>query len=503
MQHAIASLWASASTLPTDTHRTAQRINALIDTISESVAQLEGLRLHLIQEAKLCTADAVIDHVRGSVRMAPAQATATLRLAADLGNRFPIIADALTDGAISLAQADAIVTGLRRLPTRYTRHDLARCQHEILRFVDELDPAGLRTLAAHLTELIDPDAAELDEARRLAREEHDAHRNRSFRLAPDHHGSVRLSGQLPVADAALLSAQLEALLPPASAYAHTGETPGRDARRADALVLLTHTAANSATLPTRGTDRPRVHITLNHDTLITGLGHADVLDIPGIDTLPASAARRLACDAHLIPIVLGSASQPMDVGRADRLFTAAIRAALTERDKGCAFPGCEATPVQCHAHHIIPWCDDGPTELGNGVLLCPYHHRLVEPDPLLSPEDQWSVHIDPGTGMPWFTPPRHTDPDRQPIQHRRHKAQRIHHTLRSQATTPHRETPDARGHEGPPRPAVGRWESAPCPNPWHPDRPPTQPRLDPWIPSAQTAAPSGLSGREDAQRDGG
>lgn len=433
MQQALAALWDAAGTLSTDAHA-AQRINHLVDTITEAEAQLAGLRLHLLHEATVSAADAVIRQARESVRTTTGQATAALRLAADLGNRFPLIADALNNGSLSLAQADAIVAGLRTLPTSYTRHDMTRCQQEILRFVDELDPAGLRTIAARLTELIDPDTAERQEAKRLEREERDAHRARYFRMSPDHHGSMRLSGQLPVENAALLAAQLEALMPAASTYAHTGENPSRDARRADALILLTHTAANSGDLPRHGSDRPHVHITLDHNTLTTGLGHTTVLDIPGIHTLPAGAARRLACDAHLIPMVLGTHSQPLDVGRAARYFTEPIRAALVERDKGCAFPGCDATPTVCHTHHIIPWWNQGTTTLDNGLLVCPHHHRLVEPDPQQSPDNQWIVHLDATTGLPWFTPPRHIDPDRKPIQHQRHALGHIQRAIRAHGT---------------------------------------------------------------------
>ena len=48
--------------------------------------------------------------------------------------------------------------------------------------------------------------------------------------------------------------------------------------------------------------------------------------------------RRLACDAEIVPMVLGSRSEPLDVGRLQRTVTDAIRRALNLRDGGCAFP---------------------------------------------------------------------------------------------------------------------------------------------------------------------
>jgi hypothetical protein len=79
--------------------------------------------------------------------------------------------------------------------------------------------------------------------------------------------------------------------------------------------------------------------------------------------------RRWACDAEIVPVVLGSKSEPLDVGRLSRTVTDAIRRALNLRDGGCAFPGCSRRPRRCHAHHIRHWLDHGPTCLDNLVLL--------------------------------------------------------------------------------------------------------------------------------------
>ncbi|MHA6523667.1 HNH endonuclease signature motif containing protein [Tessaracoccus sp. G1721] len=424
VQRSIAALWDAARTLGTD-KVAVKRLAGLVESIGEFEAQLAGLRLHLLHEARLSAADRVVEGVRQSVRTTPAQATAALRLAEDLGERFPLIAAALSHGVVSLPQADAIVSGLRKLPARLTRAELVECQELILAHVDTLGPSELRILASRLTEVVDPDRADADDATRLAREERAAHRDRFLHLSPDHHGSMRITGQLPVADAALLTAQLDALMPPASKYTNTGEHPSRGARRADALVLLTQHAASNGTLPKRGVDRPQVHITLDYGTLVTGLGQVTVLGGAGVDGLSASEARRLACDADLIPMVLGTASRPLDVGRTHRLFTPALRAAIVQRDQGCVFPGCTTPPAPCQAHHIIPWWAGGDTCLANGVLLCPHHHRLVEPDPLQSEESQWQVHIDDETGLPWFTPPRHIDPARRPRLHQRHRLQQL------------------------------------------------------------------------------
>ena len=87
--------------------------------------------------------------------------------------------------------------------------------------------------------------------------------------------------------------------------------------------------------------------------------------------------RRLACDADLIPAVLGTRSELLDVGRRKRLVTPAIRLAAWLRDTGCTYPGCTVPAQWCDAHHGVPWWQNGETALTNTALLCGRHHTLV------------------------------------------------------------------------------------------------------------------------------
>lgn len=395
-----------------------------LEMIDQLTAQLAGLRLDIIDQARyMISAAQVVDAVTSSPSNTVGRVRGHIRLATCLAERLPLIRTALQEGLISLPQAEAIADGLNKLPASFGQADIARCQTEILKHVDDLGPAELRVLATRLAELIDPEGAESAEAARLAMEERRARKQRRLRLAPDHHGSMTISGSLPLAEGAQLAAQLEALLPPLASYQLADQLPDRDARTADALLLLAQIAANSGDLPCQGMDRPHVIITMEQDTLATGLGTIQLLGNAG--QLGAGDARRLACDAGLIPVVLGSGSQPLDVGREHRHFTKPIRMALTLRDGGCAFPGCTAVPAACEAHHIQPWWMGGESSLANAVLLCPFHHRLVEPDPSRSGESQWRVHLDPVNGLPWFTPPRHIDPNQKPRQHYRHRLRQV------------------------------------------------------------------------------
>jgi hypothetical protein len=93
--------------------------------------------------------------------------------------------------------------------------------------------------------------------------------------------------------------------------------------------------------------------------------------------LSAATVRKIACDSSIIPIVLGSQSQPLDVGSTKRLVTPALLAALWVRDKHCTFPHCGRPPQWSAAHHVRHWIDGGTTCLLNLTLLCQHHHTHV------------------------------------------------------------------------------------------------------------------------------
>ncbi|MEO5651206.1 MAG: HNH endonuclease signature motif containing protein, partial [Marmoricola sp.] len=91
----------------------------------------------------------------------------------------------------------------------------------------------------------------------------------------------------------------------------------------------------------------------------------------------ATEARRLACAAGIIPVVLGGAGQVLDVGRRRRFHTGAQRIAMAVRDHGCTAQGCDRPPAMCHAHHDRPWSQGGNTDLKTGRLLRGHHHRRI------------------------------------------------------------------------------------------------------------------------------
>jgi len=289
-------------------------------------------------------------------------------------------------------------------------------------FAAEHGPKGLRDLARHLLNVIAPEIAEAAEAASLEAQDREARRNQFLRLRDDGDGAVTVSGKLPATDGEALRAVVEAIATssktdddaswaePALSY---------EARRAQALMTLVHAYHAGGHGPRHGGDRPRVTVLVNYEDLLRGVAGATLL---GSNTrISPSEARLLACDADILPAVMGSDSQLLDLGRSTRLFTGDLRQAIVLRDRGCVFPGCHREPRDCDAHHIKPWTGGGPTSLDNGALVCPTHHRLVEPDPhadRATEHERWHMRMSTD-GIPEVIPPSINDQYRQPQRHKR------------------------------------------------------------------------------------
>ncbi len=116
--------------------------------------------------------------------------------------------------------------------------------------------------------------------------------------------------------------------------------------------------------------RARIHEPTPGRAAARGEGCALIAGSSVREPISAAAAGRIACDAALIPAVLGGPSQLLDLGRAVRTATAAQPRALALRDRGCTAPGCDRPPEWCQAHHIIPWSQGGTTDLNTLTLAC-------------------------------------------------------------------------------------------------------------------------------------
>ena len=195
----------------------------------------------------------------------------------------------------------------------------------------------------------------------------------------------------------------------------------------DGLVGACKAALAAGGLPATGGLRPQIMATIDYRDLLQRLGGTSipggVAGTPGgagslnqgtgslmfTGPITASTIRKLACDADIIPVVLGGDGQVLDIGRASRVFPPHIRKALVARDQGCAFPQCTIPASWCEAHHIDYWSRGGSTGTDNGTLLCSHHHHLIH-------KEQWSIRM--RAGIPWFIPPPHIDPSQSPRRNR-------------------------------------------------------------------------------------
>ena len=206
----------------------------------------------------------------------------------------------------------------------------------------------------------------------------------------------------------------------------------------DGLVGACKVALAAGALPATGGLRPQVMVTIDYRGLLTRLEHVTGGHVTGGANLPgdspnggtstgspfqpgapmahtgtmlftgpvtASTVRKIACDADIIPVLLGGEGRILDIGRASRVFPPHIRKALTARDQGCTFPGCTIPAPWCEAHHITYWSRGGATGTENGTLLCSHHHHVIH-------KEQWTIQL--RTGIPWFIPPPHIDPRQKP-----------------------------------------------------------------------------------------
>lgn len=393
------------------------------------------------RDAADCLRDTVrIDRRTAQRRLRRAAATRPRRdfVTAPLAEpALPEVAAVLSEGAADEAACDAVVETLTRARTDLALAAVPQDEADALLAAGEsllaaqlhhADPDGMRRLCArwrqHLDAVVLPDGgiraeAELRAAQGLF------HRGRRRGL---HRWDLHLTD---AQHEVLQTVAAAATNPRARGAGPSGQADGpagspdldprtRGQRQADTLVSALQAAlalAAPGVLPVTAGHRPQVLVTIDHETLLrrvrTASGTAAVLsEAEFTGPIDPREIRRIACDAEIIPAVLGGEGEILDLGRSRRLFTRAQRRAVTARDGGCAAPGCTLPASWCEIHHIGHWEDGGPTDVDNGVLLCSHHHHAVH-------AGWWTVAV--VAGIPWFTPARGLDPAQTPRRNRHHR----------------------------------------------------------------------------------
>ncbi|WP_179256165.1 HNH endonuclease signature motif containing protein [Enemella evansiae] len=394
------------------------RLESLVHT-ARAAAIAEAERREAAEHVHLCSTATFLTRMNARTNR---QANALVREAMEL-RRFAIVSDACRSGRVSTDQLRGILAGLKKLPGDLPTTAGETAHLMMVDFAEQFGPDDLRRMSRAIWERLDPDGYDRAEADRLEAEARAAHANRRFSIAPDGCGSMIISGSVPLVDGEQLRALIDAHTQ--SIWCRHIEQPKgqqvpmtRAQVRADALIVIVRRATATGDAPTHGGDRPRITVLTSLDALRTGLAAAQ---LPCGEQLDATEVRRLACDADILPITLDGKGIPLDVGQLHRLVTPGIRAALGARDRGCVFPGCDRPPGDCEAHHVRPWWADGPTCLANLALLCPHHHRTVEPghDRPWDRDNPYRWAIRMVEGLPVIIPPALFDPVRRPRRHAR------------------------------------------------------------------------------------
>ncbi|MBP9918515.1 MAG: DUF222 domain-containing protein [Dermatophilaceae bacterium] len=171
------------------------------------------------------------------------------------------------------------------------------------------------------------------------------------------------------------------------------------------LTTATHLAQLSAQLVKVKADENNSKTNATSTTRVrpTGLPYGPDVGAAPCDTghhHSTSQARRLACNAGILPAILGGTSVPLDLGREQRLFSNHQRTALATFYDECATIGCTRPYAWTELHHLDPWTNHGPTDLNNAIPLCGHHHRRIH-DPALNTH----IHTTPkGIKTIAFTP---------------------------------------------------------------------------------------------------
>ena len=312
-----------------------------------------------------------------------------VRLAAGL-DRYELVREALGRGDVIAEQASVICTALDELPDDLDPSVLEQATKALVAFAEVHDAKALRVLGRRILEVVAPEVAEAWEAEQLDREEREAEKSAVFRMREDGHGRIKGSFTVPLLVGQMLERALLAFAAPkhqiATRAADDADEQGEQdeqapvpvrrptAQRLGAAFVELVERLDPNDLPKAGGVNATVVVTMTLDSLKDGLAAA-TLDTG--DRISAATARRLACEAGVVPVVLGGRSQPLDVGRSQRLFTGPQRIALGVRDGGCTAQGCDAPPAMCHAHHDDLWSRQGRTAVERGRLLCPFHHRRI------------------------------------------------------------------------------------------------------------------------------
>ncbi|WP_091304173.1 HNH endonuclease signature motif containing protein [Amycolatopsis tolypomycina] len=328
----------------------ADRIGELLTTIRSAEAELGALLVEIEQRGVLelfgyRSAARLLEHLADEPKPFVERLMKRARLVnpgRNLdGSPIPALAPATgvaaRAGRLSNPMIDVITDVLTQVPPE---HRLS-AEANLLTFAEEAGHKQVAALGARILAHLVPDGPAPDDTEPVAP-------TRELFLRRKRTGVWELSGRFDDETGTRANALLDAL-----AERRTGDD-GPDFRTTpkrygDAFSDAVDLALNSPDLPMQAGERAHVMVAVSLADLRSGVGKATLGDT---GTMTAAEARVHACDAMIIPAVLGEKSEPLNLGRLRRLISAGLRRALFLRDRGCAFPGCHRPPRHCQGHHI-------------------------------------------------------------------------------------------------------------------------------------------------------
>ena len=356
-----------------------------------------------------CSSTAVLLSER--LRIGRREAAGRVRLAAELGPRralsgkslparFPQVAAAVAQGAISDRHAALICRTVNGLPESALEQAEA-VEATLVEHARTLNPDQLAVLTRTVRACLDPDGVLASER------DHDRRRHATLTTLPD--GSGRLQACLTGVATAVWQTVLSTLARPVP-DAEGGEPDRRSIgqRRHDALLDAGQRLLRAGTLPAAGGAPATVLVTMTLQqvearTGVVSTAHGGRISVP--------QALQIATEADIMPVVLSDTGGILGYGLTRRTASPGQRRALAARDRGCSFPGCDRPPDWCETHHVIPWVAGGRTDLENLTLACGFHHREHR-------KRGWSCHMT--NGVPHWQPPRWLDPTQTPRRNTTH-----------------------------------------------------------------------------------
>ncbi|HEU5475495.1 MAG TPA: DUF222 domain-containing protein [Actinophytocola sp.] len=243
--------------------------------------------------------------------------------------KLPLVREALRDGALDADHVEVIAEAVNAIPEWAGAENKQVVESALTETARTSDARVVKQYGRILLARIDQDGEDPHQEDKLAEPENELH----ICTQPD--GWIKFRGVLDPEAGEEFVSLIGALSLPLSPVDGVPDPRSAQRRRGDGFAQLCHSAAQLDD-STAGGNKPHLHLYMDLNALLEGIGTAT---LDGGAFLSASAARRIACDTGLIPVVLNGDSVPLDVGRERRLVKPEQRKALIARTGDARFRG--------------------------------------------------------------------------------------------------------------------------------------------------------------------